>query len=241
MPQRAAHGARGDRRGARPRRPRRRRDRVVRRGRHARRPGLGRRDACSRTAATIDGRGASGGGLARGVPDRRRARLVRRRLALAPARVRSTASSAGRACAAAAATPSTSPTATRSTSGGSPASRPGTRLELRAEMKLPGEAQLSFEIEPRRGGSRPLPARADRALPPSRSASGSCTGRRPAAARDRLPRHAARHPTRGGGGRLRPAATAQRSRPRPKPGARPRPSTTFSTVASSSTVASPSA
>ena len=75
------------------------------------------------------------------------------------------------------------------------------RLSLRAEMKLPGEALLEFALEPEAAGTRltqtarflPRGLRGPRLLV-----------RRPAAARDRLPRDAEGHPAGGHGAPLAP-------------------------------------
>ena len=96
------------------------------------------------------GRGLAGRASSRAVlPHRRRPRLVRRRLALAAARARSTACSAAPACGAAAATPSEVGLRRRPRLLARHRRRARTAASrLRAEMKLPGEALLEFAVDP---------------------------------------------------------------------------------------------
>ena len=93
---------------------------------------------------------AAARGLRADPAHRRRDRLVRRRLAVAAARLPRSAGRRRRACAAAGAHPRACASATRSTAG---ASRPSSRIACcasRAEMKLPGRAWLEFEVDTRR-------------------------------------------------------------------------------------------
>ena len=69
------------------------------------------------------------------------------------------------------------------------------KLALRAEMKLPGEAMLEFTIQA--DGPACVHLAAASALSTARTPRPSILVRRRAAASDRIPRHAARHPARG--------------------------------------------